>query len=286
MSFNLTTPTTAIQFLDVERNAAEVVRTAREPSSPSPREEDALGNFVRGVLLGLASYLLQMVCLTDLSRKAWVTGRHAISDGYAASAHKVFQNRLLARSINAHREDSEGYYLQPRLHTAMTTHPDPNYLNFFHSYGICRGMCYWFAALYLKTKGQFTNPEEHVRAVGKQFEKGASPQAAFLHSIDLPHAYDFLKLRVQEDNTVIPFQGNSHDQICRKLLVRVPGVYGVYVSNHMLLYIKVDDERQYLFDPIVGSIKIDSFETLKTALQPVLDKHNPAEEIVVDRFRD
>lgn len=283
----LTSPSTAVQFLNVDREAEAVVRSAREPSSPFPKDEDELSNYVRGLLLVIASYALHVVCFTDLSKKVWVMSRHAIADGEAISAQKVFKNHLLTRSINTHREDSEDYYLLPRLQTSFIPRErNSAHLNFFQSYGICRGMCYWFASLYLKTKGQCADPEEQVRAVGKQFERGASPQAAFLHSLKHNHVYDLLKLRVQEDESTIPYTGNTYDQICRKILVRVPGVYGIYTSTHMVLFIKIDDDRQYLFDPNVGCIKITGTDTLKTAMEPYLNHHDPSGEILIDRFRE
>jgi hypothetical protein len=210
--------------------------------------------------------------------------RHAMADATAIKVQKVFQMHLLSRSINTHRKDTSDYYLQAPIRTPFVTHPNPLSLNFFHQDGICRGMCHWFVFLYFKTQGHFADPEQHIRAVGQQFEQGAPCQAAFLHSLSLPPLYDLLGLNVQENNSKINVTGKTTEQILREFQCRVPGVYGIYTSSHQLIYIKIDDNHQYLFEPNTGCIKITSTQLFKNAIERYLESHNNAQEIFIDKY--
>jgi hypothetical protein len=236
-------------------------------------------------VLTLASYLLSAACMTGLSRKTWVMSRHAMDNALVIRTNKVFQENLLSRSINTHRLDSSDYYQKPTMRIPFDTIPDTG-LNFFHEDGMCRGMCFWFVSLYFKTLGQFPNVEQHLSAVGQQFSQGAPREAAFLQSMDpdKPALYDLLRLNNHFEYSKIRTTGKTIEQILREFYVRLPGVYGIYTSTHNVIYIKIDENRQYLFDPNKGCIRIASTELFKKAMESYFESHDNSKEIVIDKY--
>jgi hypothetical protein len=269
-------------FLNGENEAAQIARYTHAPPSRKPQQSSELPYLVSHILLPLAHYLLRLICFSDLAKKVWVMSRHAIDDATAIKTQKIFQQNLLGRSINTHRKDTEDYYLQHPMRVPFATYNEKN-LEFFHKNGICKGMCYWFAFLYFKTKDRFTDPQQHIRAVTEQFAKGAPRQAAFLQSLKPASIYELLRLNVQEDSSKVSVAGKTRDQICRELQFRAPGVYGIITTSpHFVIYVKVDDNHEYLFEPNKGSINISTPELFKKAMDRYFDTHDSTKEISVD----
>jgi hypothetical protein len=290
----LMTQATVECFLNGEQEAAEISRFT-PPASTSMSshhgrlwdawiDTDELYSLFSSFFLTVASYLFHAVCLIDLSKRTWVMSRHAMADATAIKTQKIFQANLLCRSINTHRKDTADYFLESPIPTPFVAHPNSTSLNFFHQDGICRGMCHWFIYLYFKTQGCFTDPEQHVRAVGQQFEQGASRQPAFLHSLTLPPLYDLLRLNVHQDNSKVRVTGTTPEQVLREFQCRAPGVYGIYTSSHQVVYIKIDDSRQYLFDPNIGCLKITSTQLFKNAMDRYFETHDNTRDILIDRY--
>jgi hypothetical protein len=288
----LSTSASIAQFLNGDQETGEIFRFAAPAStSTSFYKEQDIGTVINKLYylfsnfaLTVASYLLHAVRLTDLSKKTWVMSRHAMADASAIKTEKIFQEHLLSRSINTHRKDTSDYFLLPPMHTSLDTHPNLNSLNFFHENGMCRGICHWFIYLYFKTQSHFTDSEQHLRAVGKQFEQGAPRQAAFLNSLALPSLYNLLRLEVRRDYSKIEVAGKIPEQIFREIQCRVPGVYGIYTSSHQVVYIKINDNLQYLFDPTKGCIKITSTQIFKNAMEPYFNTHDNTQEILIDNY--
>ncbi len=217
-------------------------------------------------------------------RQVWVESRHAIAGSGELKATQVFQKHLLAKSINTHRLDTAAYYLRPTEKTPLETSPVSGSLQFFHDRGMCRGMCHWFAHLYFKTLGKPGDREEHIRAIGRQFELGAPRQAAFLNSLELDPLYTYLGIQNRKDHSKIAVEGKTQNELIAAIRLRFPGVYGIYTSTHQLLYIKVDEAHQYLFDPNVGVIRVDSPPLFQTAMEPYFATHDPKKEIHIDLY--
>jgi hypothetical protein len=123
-----------------------------------------------------------------------------------------------------------------------------------------------------------------MRALGRQFETGASRQPAFLHALTLAPLYDLLRLNVHKNISTISVKEKTSEQIVREIQCRTPGIYGIYTSTHQVIYIKIDDQHQYLFEPNTGTIKITSAMLFKNAMQRYFDTHDSSREIVVDRY--
>ncbi len=288
----LLSPESVAHFLNGEQAAAEILRYTPATTSTSLGRTwnsswidlDDIYYLFYGAALTVASYALHMVCLRDLSKKTWVMSQHAFTDATAIKTQKVFQANLLSRAINAHRMDTADYFLQRSLRIPFPTHPNVASVDFFHQDGVCRGMCHWFVFLYFKTRAQFTHSEDHIRALGQQFAKGAPREAAFLQSLTLPPAYDLLHLQLRQDYSRISPGGKTIDQIAREFQCRLPGVYGIYTSTHQVVYIKINDNVEYLFDPNEGCIKIGSTELFKKAMERYFETHDNTKEIFVDAY--
>ncbi len=192
-----------------------------------------LYHLTNAFFLMMTSYLLHGLCMTDLSKRLWVLSRHEHSEGTVIKTQRVFQENFLVRSINTYRKDIADFYLQSPIHFFLPGQTETCSADFFRSNGLCRGMCHWFVYLYFKTIGQFTTAEEHVRAVGAQFEQGASRQAAFLQGLNpLPALYELLRFHIQADYLNTTLQGKTHAELIRQIQSFEPGVYGIYVGNH------------------------------------------------------
>ena len=280
----LLTQASVAQFLNGEQEVNEILHSTPSLHHNHPSDTNELYYLFSNFVLTITSYFLHAICLTHLSKKTWVMSHHATADANAIKAQKVFRENLLSRSINHHRLDTSDYYLQSALRIPFDTHPNSTSLNFFHEDGICRGMCYWFIFLYFKTQDRFTSPEQHIRAVGQQFVQGSARQPAFLHSLALPTLYNLLKLNVHQDNSKISVAGKTQEQILLEIQRRAPGVYGVYTSSHQVVYIKINDNEQYLFDPSTGCIKISSTQLFKNAMERYFESHNHAIDILIDKY--
>ncbi len=288
----LQSQTSLNRFLSGDVEASAILRAAPSPTtttqgrtwSNSFIDFDELSSLASGYFLTIASYFLYAICMTSLSKKVWVQSRHALSDASAIKTSQIFQEKLLSKSVNTHRVDTADYFLRSPAQTTLKTYPTPGTLNFFHQDGVCRGMCHWFVHLYFKTRGHLPDADQHLKAIGQQFEQGSSRQSAFLHALDFPAIYDLLPLNVRTDYSQISATSKSEDLMTAELQLRPPGVYGIYTSTHQLVYIKVNESQQYLFDPNTGVVKVDSSLLFKKAMERYFETHDHTKKIYVDIY--
>lgn len=269
------------QFISGEQEKNSIINTPF--SSLAEAKGSSWVHDLKGFFLSFVSYLLYAVCLSDFSNKVWVDSRHARHDATAIKADQVFQKHLLCRSINSHRVDSKDYFLLPSCKTTLPTYPTPGRLDFFRADGVCRGMSHWFVHLFFKTKSAFVNSDHHLQAVGKQFELGAPKQAAFLQSLQMP-PITLPGMNVKIDYAKISVSGKREEEIVREFQQLPSGAYGIYTSTHQIVYIKVDQLKQYLFDPNVGVLKVTSPIVFKKAIHSCLGTHNHAHDVHVDLY--
>jgi hypothetical protein len=233
------------------------------------------------LFLTAVSYLLQGLCLTSLSNRVWVLSRHELAEARFAKAVRVFQDNLITRSINAYREEDAEFYSQ--IPTSITASPEPRPLN-FESFGLCRGMCYWYMHLFFKTQLRFVDPIEHLRALGDLFAQGAPIQAVLLHA--LPTEDDFLyemaDLDVEEGHAAIPTKDKRDEALIAEINRLDPGKYYIYTSNHVVVFIKMANQ-QFIFDPSTGTINVTSPLLFQNAMSCYFDLHDREKEIVIDR---
>jgi hypothetical protein len=290
----LRSPALLAHFLDGAEETAAILRARQTPATPPLAgrwsvaclaELEEVYHLTSMLVLTVISYLLHGLCMTDLSKRVWVLSRHEQANGTIIKAQKVFQDTLLARSINTHRKDSADFYLQKPMSTTLPGRAEPINLNFFQERGACRGMCHWFVYLYFKTLNQFTDPQEHMRAIGMQFEQGASKQAAFICSLyPVEQIYQLLHLNFRGDYLRINPLNKSHEQLIGEIQQCTPGIYGIYTANHQLVYAKSNDGHQFLFDPNKGTFVVDSPILFKKAMAQYFEKHDSLQEIYIDRY--
>ena len=115
-----------------------------------------------------------------------------------------------------------------------------------HQTGTCRGMCFWFVYLYLKTQAAFDDPGRHIEAVASAFIGGAPEQATLLQVIS--DVESFLGIESH-------FQIMSTSHFKKRSIVFLkwqPGIYSIGVGKHRINYIKINKTCSYLFDPNIG----------------------------------
>jgi hypothetical protein len=274
---------TLARFLSGSDAVQEIV-SAGPPARLNDRWDACILEFAHiaaGTFLTAVSYLLHAICLSDLSKRAWVISRHELSNASIIRTQQVFQQNLLVRSVNTYRKDTADYYLQPSLKAALPTGEAE--VKAFNHLGLCRGMCFWFLQLYFKTQGRFANEEARITAVGRQFENGASRQAAFLHAVPVETLCDLLGTFNFREHAKISTQNRTYDQIIQEFQNCPQGIYGMYFSDHMMLYIR-GTAQDFLFNPSNGSLKIASQHLFKKALEDYFENHDHNREIILDCY--
>jgi len=280
--FKLNNNQTISRFFQENRDVAEILRE----NPPSVEQSDSwtqrIGYLTWFFFLKIAGYLSQCLCARSISRRCFVYSAHAHFAYQKEKLRSIFQNHLLAYAPNAHRKDTADFYLHPNISVLdLSAQIEP-----FQKNGLCRGMCLWFAQLYYQTMDQFPNRDDHIRAIGKRFELGANRQAAFLQAMntDTPHfLFGLLPLQVQRNRAQI---NPPHDQatLAQQLRELPIGVYGIYTSNHMMLWIQEGQRRQFLFNPGVGTLSLPSPALLEKGLEDVLSLHDPNTAILIDQY--
>lgn len=254
------------------------------PYTPTDGETsfEEISTLVWGYILTLTSYLFYAIGFSDFSKTTWVDSRHIFANATVVKTARIFQNHLLATSINTHRKDSEEYFLRSDESTPLETHPNNGLLQFFHAWGMCRGMCHWFIHLYFKTHGMLTDSDQWMHALGNQFAQGAPNHAAFLHSLNYPSIKELLHLEIQRDFANVS-ANQTQEEIAQAIMKNPPGIYAVYTSSHCMVFIQLANSA-YFFDPNKGVIKIDSVTILQQALEEHLNAHDNKKDILVDLY--
>jgi hypothetical protein len=291
-------PALLTRFLSGQKEIAEILTAPRTPypSRLSDRwdvscltELTEIYHLFNACLLAIVSYALYGLCLTSLSKRVWVIHHHEYAQATILNTQKVFKNNFLTSSVNIHAKNTADLY----LHRSIAANPaDQNSaeFTFFCSDGICRGMAFWLVYLYFKTRHQFTNPQEHLCALGRQFEQGASRQAALIQTLTslddnfVRNFYPFLQLNCAENYLTIDFLQESQDQILQRIQQCPAGVYALYVGGHMVVYIKDPNGQEFLFDANKGVIRLESTLLFKQATKRYWDEHDPTKRILFDRY--
>ncbi len=120
-------------------------------------------------VLNIISRISKCLGLSSLSKstKRLSTNIRIGFNGYATNATRLY---LIKKSIN--HPNSAGRIVNSSPHISESKVSDPKIkkrtfsdinkgIRFGHQNGICRGMSDWFIYLYLKTKGQITDPRVH-----------------------------------------------------------------------------------------------------------------------------
>lgn len=208
--------------------------------------------------------------LTSASRTVELINLHLCCTKNHLIAIKRHGLDLLSLSRNCHELESREFYLQEPIQIASIrnkemralTIPTSTEFKFFHSKGLCRGMCFWFIYLYFTTVSDYTDKIEHITAVAKQFEEGAPSPAALLHSL-IGIEYPLLSLLGSVKHvSFIEFEKNV-----ASFAKYPPGVYSMGLGTHRLNYIKFSETEAVIFDPNMGAFRFCGQEQMTQSHQ-------------------
>jgi hypothetical protein len=238
--------------------------------------------FIISCLMRLAQNLATIAGAHDFSKRCWVLEQHYNAKIDLMRHVATYGDKLLYPSTNCSAWNTEDVYLHPKMSRNQITDKEVlRYLNpleeidFYSPEGVCHGMVDWFLMLYNKTAHYFTDREEHLIAVAKQFMDGAPRQATFLQAVRRNQL--FLPSRpIMQISTRDPKANLSQfkEKMEQQIEVLVPGIYGVYIVNdaaenleregHIVLYIKTDTLNSYIFDPNLGLVKYGNVKEVQT----------------------
>ncbi len=249
---------------------------------------------IYAIFLTATSWVLYGIGATDLYKRCHLASRHAMSSTLFLHHYHRYQERFLVQSLATHRLDTSDLYLHPSLPAGQggpfeirDLRGNPLGADFYHAKGICRGMANWFFFLYYQTQGQFTSSDEHIKAVTKQFEEGAPPQAALLHTLNEEASAQLLNLQPELNVHHCDPIRQTDRQIAEDLCRLPPGTYALYSSTHRVNWIYSGNGQGYFFNPAYGSVKVNQVEDLVPSVEELVKTHvaNPQiPHLMVDRI--
>ncbi|NGX47271.1 MAG: hypothetical protein K1000chlam3_00644 [Chlamydiae bacterium] len=143
-------------------------------------------------------------------------------------------------------------------------------ISLFSDRGSCRGGSLWFIFLYHKTRHLFNDPAKHLMAVAQQFTSGMPRQAALLQAFN--ESEDLLKLEKFEfpKETVSLYELDHNLERAKGKIGSLPtGIYRVGTYQHSLVYVKLSEDEQYVWNPEFGLYPMKGEEMLK-----MIQKHH------------
>lgn len=140
-------------------------------------------------------------------------------------------------------------------------------IEFDHQAGNCKGDAQYFLHLYHQTKDAFSNPREHLSALGKVFENGSPKEAILLQGVD-DGSFSQLSLDVAIDRT------SDYGNVFTQINDLPPGSYFLKTAHHGTAYIKYTNELGYLFNDNLGVVEINGPDQGEKILN-LLQSHLP-----------
>lgn len=181
--------------------------------------------------------------------------------------------KLVGKTINRPNEKASIYnqldpipVVDPKLKKRLFS--PKSHLKFGHVGGICRGEVDWFLKLYLKTRAQCSDSQQHMKALARRFKKGGPAEATLLQSIYVRNGKILgLKNGMRSAFSkcyfpdVLRFCANdlhSTQKVINQYQLESlpPGAYKIGLPFHATAWIKISDELGYFFDPNEGVTEI------------------------------
>lgn len=287
-------------YLTGQEAISEIHRMAHSPIPPAGSKLNGRWEVVKwelyaaaqelfSIYLTAVSHLFDCAGATELSKRYYVAFRHAKAPTFFLGHYHRMRNNFLMSSLNTHRSDTADLYLHPPLlpGTAQRFEIDGKGVEFFHPKGVCRGMVNWFLYLYFRTQDHFSDPDEHIKAVTKQFESGAPKEASLLQGLHAEATSQLLDLDQELDVLQYDPVHQTDQQIAEQLCSLSPGVYVLYSSSHCVNWIHLKGGQGYFYDPSCGSDRILSVEDLALCLRELSKTHTTTAampRVVCDRI--
>jgi hypothetical protein len=197
-----------------------------------------------------------------------------------------YENDFLCPAVNIHRLDTPDIYLHPPIPSLSLKDKliqklipsSSDEVEVYSIEGVCRGMSYWFLYLFKRTLGLFQDHEEHLKAIAKFFENGATRQAAVLQALPGENKWGIPYDRMCK-HPVIKLQ-DSPKQKEEKIHGWAEGAYSLRTRNHGMAYIKYRQDLGYVFDPNNGLIRLQGDQAKK--LDQFMKAYYPSYPYTVD----
>lgn len=137
-------------------------------------------------------------------------------------------------------------------------------IHLYSDIGMCRGASLWFIYLYLKTKHLFKDPSKHLIGISNQFVSGMPRQAAVLQALDdTDDLLQLTKIEMPEQKISIYELDKSSERANQKIQSLPEGIYKVGCYHHSLVFIKVSEKEQYVWNPSLGLLLMNGDEMLE-----------------------
>lgn len=158
-------------------------------------------------------------------------------------------------------------------------------ISLYSEKGMCRGASLWFIYLYFRTKNLFEDPTKHLIGIANQFISGMPRQAAVLQALDDTH--DLLQLKKTElkEHKISIYELDKNSTTASSKIASLPeGIYRVGCYLHSFVYIKVDQQKQFVWNPESGLMPMKGDEMLQMILKHHYKAGNPRSEIYFHRY--
>lgn len=239
--------------------------------------------FIFGIFAKAISCLLAFVCLKNWSNRVNIYADLAFH-GLRSTDYWTHGENLLIPAYNSYSPACIDLYMQSKLlkrslqdvEVRKAINPTKTHLKFHHNTGNCRGSSLWFIRHYFKTKSLFTDPREHMRALGQLFYWGTPPQAALLQKMCTEYEFAQLQKTSERIFNCPKFEPGRLQRLGSELKNLPVGAYLLVIPviekmGHALVYICEKQGEGYLFDPALGTVSIQGQEGFDKLAAHLLD---------------
>lgn len=211
------------------------------------------------------SHCTELLGAKGFSLRCKLLSLHCLQEVNHAKAYTLFKERFLFPARNVHAMKTEKTFARRPIQRDSITDPDikryipqdSEPISIASPLGVCRGICEWFLYLQKKSISLFPTSEKQLLAIAKLFEKGAPKEAAVIQALP--------QYSTMQKEPFVNFFFSQTNYITEESLPYVhysihsldEGSYFLYLSDHVLAYIKEGPDLGYLYDPNYGLIKLD-----------------------------
>lgn len=160
-------------------------------------------------------------------------------------------------------------------------------ITFYNKDGICRGASQWFIHICLQSRGFFKDSEKWMKAVAEQFKSGIPEQGVLLQSLyNTSNILDHLVYFQKKSHKISHAElDNVHESTAEKINSLSPGIYETSLYRHTLVYIKLENGRDFTWDPNFGLLKHNATQLLDHIIRYYHEVDDPDSDIEFYRHR-
>lgn len=215
------------------------------------------------------SSIFRSIGYPQLSLRMKLYSLHSAHTAGHLKTYRLFGEKFLYPAHNAHDLSTEDLWsLESVEHKKIKDPEVRKYLvtkvvdkiSISSPGGVCRGIVEWFFYLYKKSEGLFQDKEQQLFAIAKFFENGAPAESTIIQSLDY---YCTSTKEPQKCNlwNWEYFLAENTDKSNSRLDQYRPGSYRLFLTGHVLAYIKISPHLGYIYDPNYGLIKLEGWQS-------------------------